>query len=104
MLPLLPMQKNNMPRCQPRGRLGRGSQSLPQRERPRPQEYIVIRGFTSGGEGYRRGDRYPVDDPARHAAVTLLIRHGLIAPVNEAEKGGGSHGGDGGDLPPIRGV
>ncbi|MDD3212204.1 MAG: hypothetical protein PHY64_00925 [Eubacteriales bacterium] len=67
-------------------------------------EYVVTRSFTSGGEGYRRGDRYPVDDPARRAEATLLLRHGLIAPKEESKKGGGSHARDGDNLPPVRGV
>lgn len=64
------------------------------------EQYVVIRGFTTEGRSYRKGDSYCGIDRER---IQLLRRHGLIAPAGETEKGGGEHGRDGCEVPQVRG-
>ena len=67
------------------------------------ERYTVLRGFMAGGETYRRGDAYVADDPDKRVQLRTLMQHGLVAPEGEAKKGGGRGGGDGGQVPPVRG-
>jgi hypothetical protein len=69
-----------------------------------PQECVGVRGFRAGGHTYRRGDTYNALAPENREEAQLLRAHGLIAPRDEAEKGGPCRGRDDNQLPPIRGV
>ena len=67
-------------------------------------EFIVLRGFVSGGVSYARGDPYTVDAADKSAAVPMLRRHGLIGTPEEAAERRAKHGGGPCEVPPIRGI